>query len=299
MKSYRTLSVVLLICLGSAIAAESEFQEGLSLFEKADYHAADQVFLRLLSEGTSDPDVYYYSALIDLVMSNPGEAIDLLSEALEIDGSNVDATYALAKAYEFRGQEVNAIRGVSMARRSNRLLKQAIDLDPRYLPALKELALRQLSHPGILGGDVEEGLVLLETLSKRDDSAALEVRAAYERRHGDPTLFEPLMLEAIGKAADSISPRIILGKAYFDQQRYQDAIAVLAPISDSHQEDSWLLAEGLRKNRGHIFAAASYFMLGDTENFKRHETLARDSAMSEADLDAIDYWFDRYDVGDY
>lgn len=293
------LIVLMLTMISSSLKAQDTNEaivHAISLFEEGDYAQ----FALILNEQSdlisANSTVHYYQGLANIVTGNLRDSIESISLAVDSEPENAEYLYALAMAYEFRGQEVNPIRGVSMARSAKRLLIEALDIDPNHLPSLRALAIRLLSFPSILGGDVSEGLPLLPLISTLDEAAELEVRASYERRHGSTEAAEEYYLQAIAADESTIHIRVALGKMYFDQELYREAAEVLEPISYSTQPDRWDLPVGLRKNRGHIFAAASYFYLGDREGFERHVELARETSLFEDDLAAIGYWFDRYDI---
>lgn len=290
---------VMLSLATQVVFAGQEIQPGIDRFLNGEYSEAYEFFDENKPRFNSSARFQYYYALSLFMTDNTRQALKVMERAIELGPGNADYHYALTRIFEVRGQEVNIISAARMIKRYKNTLRKTIELDPQHVDANIELTVLLLGWPSIMGGDKEEGRILLEKLAKIDQAAAFlaEARSLSEDKD-EFERSEKLFLSALNAPETSVTfkARIGLARLYAINKHYDRII----PLLKNSQEQpvavpgAWLYMSDNYKIP--MYLAAACFHLDDKTSFKKYASAAEQASVLPRDKKALEKWFKFLDV---
>ncbi len=242
--------VAILTCLPAGRTAgqhTGEVERGIALFESGREAEAEEIFRTQLDRDQGNHTAAFYLGRILYDREEYDEAADWLEKAVAAEDDNVLYHQWVLKAYERQAQSAGPIKALGILKRTLSELERVLELDPRAHDERRTLAQFYLRVPGLLGGDRDRALELIDEAASLDrptwhlmradlfdtdkeyDRAEQEYRTLISEYPDDPGHPESLayfyldqdqdrkavnlLLESAARFPDDLSTRYSLGRA--------------------------------------------------------------------------------------
>jgi tetratricopeptide (TPR) repeat protein len=254
------------------VIASDRIQQGIELFNKADYEAANLFLRKFKSELKDNPEFQFYYGLSLLKTDHAKEALVAVKRAVKLSPDNADYHFALSLIYMIRIGEVNIFRQTMMFSALKKSIVNGAEVYPTHIASNVYYAGWLLEAPAIGGGDVEKGLVQLEKVRRLSEADAVLLEAGFANKNEQFAEAEVLYLKAI-QMETSPSSQIAIAQYYLEQKRYEKSI--LHANKFNSLPKLWL---DRSNSEGHLILAMSYYHLGDTTAYEEHAEVAIDTS---------------------
>ena len=134
------------------------------------------VFTGLTASGVDEPEFLYLKAMEMYEGERYEDAQTLLEEAVTAMPDEPRYHHLLGKCYGRMAEQANALRALSLARKTRSHFEKAVELDDENIPALTDLMEYYRQAPGFLGGsrkkaaEIEKKITRIKTLHREDGS---------------------------------------------------------------------------------------------------------------------------------
>ena len=216
------LAFALLILLAQPPATE-ELAPGIQLFDSARLDEARAFFETYAAGHPKSAAAAFYLGRIHLEKKEGEKAADWIQRAVTLDRENSDLHRWLARAYAVAAGQANPIARNSYVRDAKAELEKAVQLNPRNILALEDLANFYLRTPEFLGGSVARARQTAETLRKIDPVAGRMTLANIHFFQEQPEAAEQQYRTAVQETPGDVRPRMALGLLYQSQSRWAEA----------------------------------------------------------------------------
>ena len=153
-----TLMILGLLVPTGRVLANTDLDEGKSLYSAGDYERAKQIFADILGQDSADETALYYMGKIHFDHSDLDGAEEYFEKLTEIGQKNAEYQLRLGMVYGEKARTSGFILSKKKwAGKWKKQLELAFELDPQNLDAREWLAVYLLNAPGIGGGDKERG----------------------------------------------------------------------------------------------------------------------------------------------
>lgn len=158
MKSTRMIRWFSLVALSPFALTAQTLQEGLALYQKAQFAEAKQVFESVLKQDGGNAEAHYRLGMIMMSRSfrDEDKAVEHMERAVELAPQNADYHYGLGAAYGIKAQNAGFLKKALLAPKVKREFERTIELNPAHIDAHVGLAQYYRQAPGIMGGDTEK-----------------------------------------------------------------------------------------------------------------------------------------------
>jgi uncharacterized protein HemY len=219
-----------------ALVAPSEMrplETARAFFSAGNYDEAISILLIAQHQSPENPLINYWLGRSYYEKQNYEQAIAYTEQAAK---TSQDAEYYrwLGRAY---GAKAEKSHSFFLARKVKRAFETAVRLDPRNIPARRDLMQYLLEAPGIVGGDKDKAKEQVDSIATLDSLEGRLARAAFfatekkwkqaEREYLDVLAQQPDKAEAYMEAADFFE-----GRGDADHLDRAMAQAVLAGVHD-------------------------------------------------------------------
>ena len=195
-----SLAICLVACTSEAgnnrfEQAKKQLDKGINTYNGQLLHDARKIFLQLTKENSSDYIYVHYVALTHLGLCDlknfeiaqsavkkekkalKAERVDIAEEGLPFADKSIELNDNFSESYRVRGALIsNRISGMVSGMRNGSLAEEDIDIalqiDENNPKARIENARMYINKPGILGGDVNKGIEILNNVIR--DNPELE-----------------------------------------------------------------------------------------------------------------------------
>ncbi len=167
------------------------------------------------------------------------EAVEWLERAVEEQPGDVTAHRRLFEAYNHYGQTVGPVKAISLARKMRQELEIIIELDPASVDERRALIQFHYFLPGLLGGDKEHALELVEELRRidpREGTLAIVEIHTEDEDYADAIRECETFLRAV---PGDTRIRQELGRVYHAQERWEDAFGLFEEIIAEDPRDPY------------------------------------------------------------
>lgn len=120
------------------------------------------------------------------------------------DPSSSEASDLLGRAYGLTAKDASLVQQMHLARKARACFARAVDLDPRNVAALSDLARYDMRAPGVLGGGKKKARAIVDRVLELDPSRGHVLSGELAELEKDPARAEADYRAAI--AADPRSP---------------------------------------------------------------------------------------------
>jgi tetratricopeptide (TPR) repeat protein len=211
-----SIILLLLICLvtGTSEANNNRFEQakkylndGFLTYNEKSLHDAKKIFLQLIKESSSDYLYVHYVALAHLGLCDlknfeiakcsvkkekkalKAERVALAEEGIIYADKSIALKYDFSDSHRVRGALIsNRIAGMFSGMRNGSLAEEEIDMalqiDNKNAMAHIENARKFINKPGLLGGDINKGIEILNNVIKDNpglEKGYINLGIAYEK----------------------------------------------------------------------------------------------------------------------
>lgn len=170
--NFRTaISILFGAIVGLALVAEaraSAVDSARADFDAGRYAEAVKLLRAEEDRHSSDPEVYYWLARSEFELRDFEAAIKAGDHAIELSPNNSEYHYLLGRAYGRKAEHSSWFSGVGLAKKTHAEFERAIELDPRNIPARRDLANYEARAPGFVGGGDERALEQIRMIEAID-----------------------------------------------------------------------------------------------------------------------------------
>jgi tetratricopeptide (TPR) repeat protein len=165
---FRKFATCLILFTAPVCFAKSAVDTARAMFDAGHYREAHDALAPEESNNSSDPEVYYWSARCEFEMREFDAAINDAERAISLRPNNSEYHHWLGRAYGRKAEHSNWFSGVNLAKKTHAEFERAVELDPRNLPAERDLVNFQSQAPGFLGGGEEKARETIEKIASID-----------------------------------------------------------------------------------------------------------------------------------
>ncbi|MGA3007448.1 MAG: tetratricopeptide repeat protein [Opitutaceae bacterium] len=187
-------SGLLVLLLASRLAAASDFDHAVALFQAKHYPEAGAAFGQLSAREPRNYAVHYYLGRIALERDDAAAGIDELEKAVAAQPNNSDYVFWLGGAYGLYARQTHSL---FKAHKCRNTLLRAIELDPGNLDARAALVDFYRQAPFLAGGSLTKARAQAREIKKLDPlrGAVAEGEICInERKYDDAfAIFEDLL----------------------------------------------------------------------------------------------------------
>lgn len=221
----KTLALALLILLAQQPAppATEELAPGIQLFDAARLDEARAFFEAYAAGHPKSAAAAFYLGRIHLEKKEGEKAVDWFERAVTLDRDNSDLHRWLARGYAVAAGQANPVARNSYVRDARAELEKAVQLNPKNILALEDLANFYLRTPEFLGGSVERARQEAEAMRKVDPVAGRMTLANIHFFRKEPEAAEREYRTAVQEVPGDLRPRMALGLLYQSQSRWAEA----------------------------------------------------------------------------
>lgn len=156
------LVFALALGIGAARAADGPVDVAQEQFNAGNYPAAIRTLHAALSPTTQQGAIYYWLARCYFELRDYKNAVVQAEHAVKLDSQKSDYHLWLGRAY---GRRAEYERSFWLARKSKREFEEAVRLDPRNIPARRDLMEFCATAPWIVGGSNDEARQQVEAIA--------------------------------------------------------------------------------------------------------------------------------------
>jgi cytochrome c-type biogenesis protein CcmH/NrfG len=180
-KSVRRLwGVIVLLSVALVAQASEDMATGVTLFERGQFAAAQQVFEAFVRQYPTDPAGAYYLGRIAFESEQYEQAATWFEKAVQLDGGTSDCHLWLGRTYGHQAQAAKS-EAFFLARKVKTHLEKAVELNPDNIEARFDLLEYYLQASAIVAGGLTKAKEQVEEIAKRDATAGRKARQRYER----------------------------------------------------------------------------------------------------------------------
>lgn len=217
----KALALALMILLAQEPA--SDLAPGIQLFDSARLDEARSFFETYAAGHPKSAAAAFYLGRIHLEKKEGEKAVDWMEKAVTLDRENSDLHRWLARAYAVAAGQANSVARNSYVRDAKAELEKAVQLNPKNILALEDLANFYLRTPEFLGGSVERARQQAGALRKIDPVAGRMTLANIHFFLKEPEAAEQEYRTAVQETPGDVRPRMALGLLYQSQSRWAEA----------------------------------------------------------------------------
>ena len=151
------------------------------------------------------------------------KAIAAGEAAVAADPSSSEANDLLGRAYGLTAQDASLFQQMHLARRARACFARAVELDPRNVAALSDLARYDMRAPGVLGGGKKKARTLVDRVLELEPARGHVLSAELAELEKDPVRAEKEYREAIAADPRSAEGWTGLSAMLVSRRRFADA----------------------------------------------------------------------------
>jgi tetratricopeptide (TPR) repeat protein len=151
------------------------------------------------------------------------KATEALERAIAANPNSSESALWLARAYGRRAETSNPISAMGHAAKSRQYFEKAVQLDPKNLDALTDLADYYMEAPGFLGGGLDKAEATAGQIAAVSPSEAYAVQAKVAEHRKEFGSAEQQLRRAIEAAPQHVGKFIELARLLAKQGRYQES----------------------------------------------------------------------------
>jgi tetratricopeptide (TPR) repeat protein len=190
------------------------------------------------------------------------------------DPESPEARDLLGRAYGLTARSAHLLEQMHLARKARACFARAVELDPRYVPALADLARYDMQAPGVLGGGKKKARETIASVLALDPVLGHILLGELAEIEKDPARAEAEYRSAV--AADPSSPRgrLALSDFFVARRDYGKARRVWAEMLELDATSPWpaYALAGVALASGEGLGPAA----GDLETLLGHEAWSGD-----------------------
>lgn len=175
------------LCSSNAARPVSVVDTAQELFNQGKYAQARTVLAPEAAKGSSDADVYYWMANSDFEMRHFDDSIYEVERAITLNPNNAEYHRLLGETCAHKAEHASWFAAAGLAKRTHVELERAAELDPRNLPARRDLVNFYIRAPGFVGGGEQKALDEIQQIFVLDPIEGHLARLDYyqERKQWD------------------------------------------------------------------------------------------------------------------
>jgi tetratricopeptide (TPR) repeat protein len=209
-----------LAAFASVALAGEPLQEAHKLFNLMEFERSLQVLQAIPQK---DAATYRLMGRDYYMMSEYKKATEALEKSVAADPGSSENALWLARAYGRRAETSNPISAVGQASKSRQYFEKAVQLDPKNLDALTDLADFYLEAPGFLGGGLDKAEATAAQIAAISPAEAYAVQAKVAEHRKQFSSAEDHLRLAIDAAPQQIGKFIELARLLAKQGRFQES----------------------------------------------------------------------------
>ena len=212
------------------------------------------------------------------------KAIAAGEAAVAADPSSSEASDLLGRAYGLTAKDASLLQQMHLARKARACFARAVELDPRNVAALSDLARYDMRAPGVLGGGKKKARAIVERVLELEPARGHVLAGELAEIEKDPVLAQAEYRAAIAAAPHEAEGWSALSGLLVSGRRFADARRVWREASDQGGEalSAWGLAGVALVSGEELSGAADGLAVvlerpdwtGDPEVAECHERLA-------------------------
>jgi tetratricopeptide (TPR) repeat protein len=241
MRAGAALAIVL--ALGFAGGVRSEEAAGVLVaaaletaqqqFESGNYSAAITTLESAAASSPQDARLYYWMGRSYYELRDYKDASGQLEHATRLDPKNSEYHDWLGRAY---GEEADRSHSFWLARKAREQFEEAVALDPRNIPARRDLMEFYASAPWILGGSKDKAREQIAAIAALDQVEGALAEALFYKDTKRLAQAEPYYREIIQWKPHRVEPYLEVAKFYArgqDAAHMKEAVELAASVNPS------------------------------------------------------------------
>jgi tetratricopeptide (TPR) repeat protein len=202
-KTMRTIAAIALLCLllSTCAAGQTKFENAVRLYDDGKTEQSKALFLEAVDEAPGNAEAYYFLGILS-INTDYEKAIEYLQKAIGLAGNNAKYHLMLGNAYGVKAQRAGIFSKLGAASDCKEQYLTAVNLDPKYTDARRNLMEFYLQAPGLVGGSVEKASAQSDTIKTYDPYAGYLAEARVHEYKKEKTQQEECYRKAI-----SIDPK--------------------------------------------------------------------------------------------
>ncbi len=224
---------------GDASAQEKHFlQEGISLFERREFHQAKAIFLAALDQKVEKAaQIYFYLGRIFFENKRYSESAEWFEKAVQSAPKTSEYHLWLGRIYGQLSSQSSILKKPLLAFKIKRSFETAVALDPENIEARLAILYFYLKAPALLGGGVSKARAQagkIEQLAPRFSALANGLIAADGKNF---QAAERLLLQAIDVKETASFAYQRLEKIYREKEDLRSAVLMYQGVLERYPED--------------------------------------------------------------
>jgi len=182
-----------LILISLSMAQQSldeKYQQGQEFFDNKNYEQAQKIFADLAQAQPQNAQYQFFLARTYLRLSQFDEAVKYLEKAVSLNDTSAFYHLVYGSALFQLANQGNKLKAMGRAKKGRQEFERVIALDPNNLPARYSLMQYYYHAPGLLGGDKEKAIQLMNEMTKIAPDSLLSIFAKVEILLNDDKLDE-------------------------------------------------------------------------------------------------------------
>ena len=151
---------------------DNDVLNAVAFYEKDDFQKAKSSLDVIILKCDNNADAHYALGIVLTKLNKLDDAEDEVKKAIELNGSNAEYHYGLAKICMLQLNQASIFSKMSWAGSFRDELNAALKIDPNHRLALSNLTGFYTQAPSIAGGDLNKALELANRLLKLDEKQA-------------------------------------------------------------------------------------------------------------------------------
>ncbi len=184
------------------------------LIEAGHWKRARTLVEARLKEAPNDPLAIFLTSQLNFAFGHKEAPLDLAERAVALAPGVAKYHRQLAEALGVKAQHSNLLQQAFLARRFNKEIETALDLDPKDIQALRDLEEYYLLAPGLVGGGKRQARETAERIARIDAAQGLLALARIAHFERDYPREEALLRKATDAAPGKYKVRIALAQFY-------------------------------------------------------------------------------------
>ena len=205
-------------------------------FDSGNYTLAIATLQSAIAGAPSNAGAYYWLGRCYYELRDYDNAVAQLGKAVSLDGQNSLYHQWLGRAY---GGKADKERSFSAARKVKSEFEAAVQLDPKNIPARRDLEEYCMDAPWIVGGNKDESAAQVTAIAALDPVEGHLARAAYDVGGlKKPEQADSEYRQVLAATPHRIEPYLEAADFWVKQNKTQDAAAAVEAAAKASPGDS-------------------------------------------------------------
>jgi tetratricopeptide (TPR) repeat protein len=204
-------------------------------FDSGNYTLAIATLQSAVAGAPSNAGAYYWLGRCYYELRDYDNAVAQLEKAVSLDGQNSVYHQWLGRAY---GGKADKERSFSAARKVKSEFEAAVQLDPKNIPARRDLEEYCMDAPWIVGGNKDESAAQVTAIAALDPVEGHLARAAYDAEGlKKPEQADSEYRQVLAATLHRIEPYLEAADFWVKQNKPQDASAAVEAAAKASPSD--------------------------------------------------------------